>query len=54
MIGALIKHQDGRVPFTDVIDELGDVFLAALAAADQLGLSPSEIIAERWKVVSQR
>ena len=54
VVGALIKSEEGRVPFSHVIDELGDVLLAALGAADHLGLKPSEIIANRWRTVSQR
>ncbi|MCX5046691.1 hypothetical protein OG921_26300 [Aldersonia sp. NBC_00410] len=54
VVGALIKLQEGRAEFEDVRSELGDVFLAALAAADQLGLRPSDVVADRWKVVSTR
>ncbi|WP_225341949.1 hypothetical protein [Mycobacterium intracellulare] len=54
VVGALIKRTQGRATDADLYDELGDVILAALAATDQLGLKPSELIAKRWAVVSQR
>lgn len=54
VVGALCKRAQGRGNTSDVIDELGDVFLAALGAADHLGLAPSAIIASRWAQVSCR
>lgn len=54
VVGALIKRLEGRAATSDVLDELGDVILAALGAADQLGVAASTLIAERWASVSRR
>lgn len=54
VVGALLKRAEGRADTAHLLAELGDVFLAALAAADQLGVTPSAIIAARWADVSQR
>lgn len=54
VLAALIKRTEGRATTDDVIAELGDVFLAALAAADELGLKPSEVILTRWRTVAAR
>lgn len=54
VVGALIKRSYGAADTADVLDELGDVFLAALAAADQLGRAPSDVIASRWAQVLPR
>lgn len=54
VVGALLKRAEGRADTAHLLAELGDVFLAALAAADQLGVTPSMIIATRWADVSQR
>lgn len=54
VVGALLKRAEGRADTAHLLAELGDVFLAALAAADQLGVTPSTIIAARWADVSQR
>lgn len=54
LVGALIKRTHGAATTEDVLDELGDVFLAALAAAEQLGVSPSQVIAARWAKVLPR
>ena len=54
VVGALIKRTHGAATTADVLDELGDVFLAALGAAEQLGVSPSQVIAERWAKVLPR
>ncbi|MBS1694489.1 MAG: hypothetical protein JST91_19920 [Actinobacteria bacterium] len=54
VVGALIKRAEGRSDTAHLLAELGDVFLAALAAADQLGVTPSAIISARWADVSQR
>lgn len=54
VVGALIKRTHGAATTEDVLDELGDVFLAALAAAEQLGVPPSQVIAARWAKVRTR
>lgn len=54
LVGALIKRTHGAATTEDVLDELGDVFLAALAAAEQLGVSPSQVITARWAKVLPR
>ena len=54
VVGALIKRTYGQADTADVLAELGDVFLAALAAADQLGVTPSTLIAARWADVAPR
>lgn len=54
VLGALIKRTYGAATTEDVLDELGDVFLAALGAAEQLGVLPSEVIAARWAKVRTR
>lgn len=54
VVGALIKRSYGRATTDDVLAELGDVFLAALGAADQLGVAPSTLIAARWADVAPR
>lgn len=54
VVGALIKRSYGRAETADVLAELGDVFLAALGAADQLGIAPSSVIAARWADVAPR
>jgi len=54
VVGALIKRTYGAATTQDVLDELGDVFLAALCAAEQLGVLPSEVIAARWAKVLPR
>ncbi|SHX97364.1 Uncharacterised protein [Mycobacteroides abscessus subsp. abscessus] len=54
VVGALIKRTQGRATDADLQDELGDAVLSALGAINQLGIKPSELIARRWAVVSQR
>jgi hypothetical protein len=54
VLGALLKRDECRTTTADVLDELGDVFLAALAACDQLGVAPSAVISQRWATVSKR
>lgn len=54
VVGALIKRTQGRMTTADVLAELGDVFLSALGASRQLGTTPSEVIAQRWKQVAPR
>lgn len=54
VIGALLKRDEGRTTTADVLDELGDVILAALAACDQLGVAPSAVVTQRWATVSKR
>lgn len=54
VVGALIKRSYGAADTADVLNELGDVFLAAIAAADQLGVTPSEVIVSRWAQVLPR
>lgn len=54
VVGALIKRLEGRAATSDVLDELGDVILAALGALDQLGVAASTLIADRWATVSRR
>jgi hypothetical protein len=54
VLGALIKRTYGAATTEDVLDELGDVFLAALGAAEQLGVLPSAVIAARWAKVWPR
>lgn len=54
VVGALIKRDECRTSTAEVLDELGDVVLAALAACDQLGVEPSTVITRRWATVSRR
>lgn len=54
VVGALIKRTQGRATDADLQNELGDTVLSALGAINQLGIKPSELIAQRWAVVSQR
>lgn len=54
VVGALIKRTEGRATDADVEAELADVILAALGAAEQLGIPPSKLITARWTLVSQR
>lgn len=54
VIGALIKRGLARADIDDLVAELGDVFLSALGAADQLGLKASAVIAQRWQTVAAR
>lgn len=54
VVGALIKRTYGHAETADVLAELGDVFLAALGAAHQLGIAPSAVIAARWADVAAR
>lgn len=54
VLGALSKRDQNRGSIDDVLDELGDVLLAALVAAEQLGRTPTQIIARRWADVSRR
>ncbi|CPV66507.1 MazG nucleotide pyrophosphohydrolase domain-containing protein [Mycobacteroides abscessus] len=54
VVGALIDLDQNRGAMTEVLDELGDVFLSALGAANQLGVNPSEVIAARWETVARR
>lgn len=54
VLGALNKRDRQKATTADVLAELGDVFLAALVAADQLGVPPTQVIAERWAEVSRR
>lgn len=54
VVGALIKRSYWRAETDDILAELGDVFLAALGAADQLGVTPSTLIAARWADVALR
>lgn len=54
VLGALSKRDQGRGGNEEVLAELGDVFLAALVAAQQLGVAPAQIIAQRWAQVSPR
>ncbi len=54
VLGALSKRAQNRATTQDILDELGDVFLAAVGAADQLGVSPTRLILDRWATVSRR
>lgn len=54
VVGALIKRSYGHAETANVLAELGDVFLAALGAAHQLGTAPSTVIAARWADVAPR
>lgn len=54
VLGALIKRTYGGASTEDVLDELGDVFLSALGACDQIGVAPSALIAARWAKVQPR
>lgn len=54
VLGALSKRDQGRGGNGEVLAELGDVFLAALVAAQQLGVVPAQIIVQRWAEVSPR
>lgn len=54
VVGAVIKRALGQVGIDAVLAELGDVFLAALGAADQLGVNASAVINQRWRDVRRR
>jgi len=56
LVGALCKRTQGvrGVTSADVLDELGDVLIAALSAAVDLGFDPAQVLNQRWASVSQR
>jgi len=56
LVGALCKRTQGvrGVTSSDVLDELGDVLIAALSAAVDLGCDPAQVLNQRWAGVSQR
>lgn len=56
MVGSLVKRTQGirGVTSADVLDELGDVLIAALAAAVDFGCDPAQVLNQRWATVSQR
>jgi len=56
LVGALVKRTQGirGVTGADVLDELGDVLITALAVAVDLGCDPAQVLEQRWASVSQR
>ena len=56
LVGALVKRTQGirGVTGADVLDELGDVLITALAVAVDLGCDPAQVLEQRWAGVSQR
>jgi len=56
LVGALCKRTQGvrGVTSSDVLDELGDVLIAALSAAVDFGCDPAQVLNQRWATVSQR
>jgi len=56
LVGALVKRTQGirGVTDADVLDELGDVLITALAVAVDLGCDPAQVLEMRWRTVSQR
>lgn len=56
LVGAMVKHTQGvrGVTGADVLDELGDVLITALAVAVDLGCDPAQVLEQRWATVSQR
>ena len=56
LVGALCKRTQGvrGVTSADVLDELGDVLIAALSAAVDFGCDPAQVLNQRWATVSQR
>lgn len=56
LVGALVKRTQGirGVTGADVLDELGDVLITALAVAVDLGCDPAQVLEQRWATVSQR
>jgi len=56
LVGALVKRTQGirGVTGADVLDELGDVLITALAIAVDLGCDPAQVLNQRWATVSQR
>jgi len=56
LVGALVKRTQGirGVTGADVLDELGDVLITALAVAVDLGCDPAQVLNQRWASVSQR
>ena len=56
LVGALCKRTQGThgVISADVLDELGDVLISALGAAEDLGFDPAQVLNQRWATVSQR
>jgi len=56
LVGALVKRTQGirGVTSADVLDELGDVLITALAVAVDLGCDPAQVLEQRWAGVSQR
>jgi len=56
LVGALCKRTQGvrGVTSAGVLDELGDVLIAALSAAVDFGCDPAQVLNQRWATVSQR
>ena len=56
LVGALVKRTQGirGVTGADVLDELGDVLITALAVAVDFGRDPAQVLNQRWATVSQR
>ena len=56
LVGALVKRTQGvrGVTSADVLDELGDVLITALAVAVDFGCDPAQVLNQRWATVSQR
>lgn len=54
VVGAAIKHREGRRTVDDIRVELADVVIAATGAMQALGADPARVVALRWAKVSTR
>ena len=54
VVGAAIKLDEGRRTEQDVLDELADTIIAAIAAIQARKRDPRRVVSDRWIEVSQR
>ena len=54
VVGAAIKLDEARRTEQDVLDELADTVIAAIAAIQARKRDPRRVVADRWFEVSQR
>lgn len=54
VVGAAIKHDEGRRSRQDVLDELADTIIAAVGAIQALHADPADTVFTRWQEVRTR
>lgn len=54
VVGAVIKQREGRRTEDDVLDELADTVIAAIAAIQARGVAAELVVMDRWVQVMAR